>query len=347
MARYVGPARWAIRGFQFVIYIVAMQSAIQDTYNNNCMQRIGLGLAALGRPGYMTLHHGRDLEGDYNPADMEARAHAVLDAAYAAGVRYIDVARSYGRAEAFLGSWLATTPRDALTVASKWGYTYTAQWRVDADPPEVKDHSASTLRRQIVETWGQLGAHLSIYQIHSVTAESTVLRDDAVIDMLARLRAMGIRIGLTVSGEGQADAIRRALDVRRDGERLFDVVQATWNLLERGAEGALCEAHAAGLLVVVKEALANGRLAAPDGKRERLRVAAARLDATPDQVAIAAVLARPWVDVVLSGAATVAQLLSNVRACSLDWDPAVEQFLAPLTMSSHEYWALRRSFVWN
>lgn len=310
------------------------------------MQRIGLGLAALGRPGYMTLHHERDLEGDYEPAVMEARAHAVLDAAYALGVRYVDVARSYGRGEAFLGSWLARH-RESLTVASKWGYTYTAAWRVDADPPEIKDHSVSTLQRQIVETWGQLGARLSIYQIHSVTAESAVLRDAAVIDMLARLRAMGVRVGLTVSGEGQADAIRRALEVRRDGERLFDVLQATWNLLERGAESALCEAHAAGLLVVVKEALANGRLAEPDARGERLRAAAERLASTPDAVAMAAVLARPWVDIVLSGAATVAQLESNLRACSIQWDPAIEQFLSPLSMSSNDYWALRRSFAWN
>jgi aryl-alcohol dehydrogenase-like predicted oxidoreductase len=306
------------------------------------MQRIGLGLAALGRPGYMTLHHGRDLEGRYELAAMEARAHAVLDAAYAAGVRYIDVARSYGRGEAFLGSWLVKHPGE-ITVASKWGYTYTGDWRVDADPPEVKDHSVSTLQRQVVESWGQLGARLSIYQIHSVTADSTVLRDPDVLNMLARLRAMGIRIGLTVSGDGQRDAIRRALDVSRDGERLFDVVQATWNLFERGAESALCEAHAAGLRVVIKEALANGRLT----QHDRVDAAGARLGVGADAVAMAAVLARPWADVVLSGAATVAQLESNLRACAVQWDPALEQFLAPLTMPSAEYWAFRRSFVWN
>ncbi len=306
------------------------------------MQRIGLGLAALGRPGYMTLHHGRDLDGHYEPAVMEARAHAVLDAASSAGVRYIDVARSYGRGEAFLGSWLAKHNGE-ITIASKWGYTYTGDWRVDAKVPEVKDHSVSTLQRQIVESWGQLGAKLSIYQIHSVTAESPVLRDRDVLDMLARLRAMGIRVGLTVSGEGQSDAIRRALDVRRDGERLFDVVQATWNLFERGAESALCEAHTAGLHVVVKEALANGRLT----EHDRVRAAGERLGVSADAVAMAAVLARPWVDIVLSGAATVPQLESNLRACAIQWDPALEQFLAPLTIPSDEYWAFRRSFVWN
>jgi aryl-alcohol dehydrogenase-like predicted oxidoreductase len=38
---------------------------------------------------------------------MEAHANAVLDAAWAAGIRYFDAARSYGRAEQFLASWLS------------------------------------------------------------------------------------------------------------------------------------------------------------------------------------------------------------------------------------------------
>lgn len=61
---------------------------------------LGLGLAALGRPGYINLGHADDLEGRYAVDVMEARAHAVLDAAWQAGIRYYDAARSYGRAEA-------------------------------------------------------------------------------------------------------------------------------------------------------------------------------------------------------------------------------------------------------
>jgi aryl-alcohol dehydrogenase-like predicted oxidoreductase len=67
---------------------------------------IGLGLAALGRPGYLNVGHGVDLGSDRSEAALELRTHEVLDAAYAAGVRYFDAARSYGRAEAFLSSWL-------------------------------------------------------------------------------------------------------------------------------------------------------------------------------------------------------------------------------------------------
>src|SRR6516162_7845028 len=92
------------------------------------VSRLGLGLAALGRPGYINLGHADDLRHDYDVAAMEARAHAVLDAAWGAGIRYFDAARSYGRGEAFLGSWLTcrTIAPDRVVVGSKWGYTYTA-----------------------------------------------------------------------------------------------------------------------------------------------------------------------------------------------------------------------------
>src|SRR5919199_5337746 len=128
---------------------------------------IGLGLAALGRPGYLNLGHGDDLGEDRSVAALRRRAHAVLDAAYAGGVRAFDAARSYGRAEEFLGQWLASRRPADVYVSSKWGYVYTTDWRVDADPPEVKRHDAGTLRRQLAETRERLGEWLALYQIHS------------------------------------------------------------------------------------------------------------------------------------------------------------------------------------
>ncbi len=190
---------------------------------------IGLGLAALGRPGYLNLGHGADLGSDRSVESLEQRAHTVLDAAYDAGVRYFDAARSYGRAEAFLASWLRRrelAPGD-VTVGSKWGYTYTAGWQVDADPPEVKDLSLDTFRRQLGETRELLADHLSLYQIHSATVESGVLDDPAVLDALAELRASGVSVGLSTSGAEQAQTVERALESGG-----FDTVQATWNLLE-------------------------------------------------------------------------------------------------------------------
>ena len=49
------------------------------------MAQLGLGLAALGRPGYMTLGHANDFASTA-PAAMESQAHAVMDLAYARGV---------------------------------------------------------------------------------------------------------------------------------------------------------------------------------------------------------------------------------------------------------------------
>jgi aryl-alcohol dehydrogenase-like predicted oxidoreductase len=317
--------------------------------------RIGLGLAALGRPGYVNLGHADDLGRDYDVAAMQARAGAVLDAAWAAGVRYFDAARSYGRAEEFLAVWVAErgiAPGE-VTVGSKWGYTYTAGWRVDAERHEVKEHSLATLERQIDESRARLGAHLDLYQIHSATLESGVLEDRAVLDRLARLRDEGLVIGLSLSGPRQADTLRRALEVRAAGARLFDTVQATWNLLERSAGAALQEAHAAGLGVIVKEALANGRLTARNDAaafaepRRRLEAVAARLSSTVDAVALAAALAQPWADVVLSGAATVEHLRSNLRAAEVRWDAAADDALQALAEDPQAYWATRGQLAWN
>jgi len=116
--------------------------------------RIGLGLAALGRPGYINLGHADDLARRYDVAEMRDHAGAVLDAAWSGGVRYFDAARSYGRAEEFLASWLAAHAIDpaAVTIGSKWGYAYTAGWKATAEVHEVKEHSIARLGQQIVES---------------------------------------------------------------------------------------------------------------------------------------------------------------------------------------------------
>jgi aryl-alcohol dehydrogenase-like predicted oxidoreductase len=319
--------------------------------------RLGLGLAALGRPGYVTLNHAADLGGRYDPSAMESHAHAVLDSAFDAGVRYVDAARSYGLAEDFLASWLrnrAIEPGE-IVVASKWGYTYTAGWSTSATQHEVKDHSLAAFERQLAESVERLGPYLSLYQIHSVTADGKTLEDDALIDAIARLRERGIRAGLSVSGPGQDVAIRRSLEVRRDDQRVFDSVQATWNLLERGAESALEDAHAEGMKVVVKESLANGRLTQRNREENmvlaplvaRIRELAGAQGTTIETLALAAALARPWAHVVLTGAATVEQIRSNVAALDLTYDAEQEEHLRSVSIDSAEYWRARSSFGWN
>jgi aryl-alcohol dehydrogenase-like predicted oxidoreductase len=312
--------------------------------------RVGLGLAAVGRPGYINLGHAGDLPAQRTVESLRERAHVLLDEAYAAGVRYIDVARSYGRAEEFLADWLRGRPDvDDVVVGSKWGYTYTADWRVDADVHEVKDHSIATFDRQVAETKALMGAHLDLYQVHSVTPDSAALTDAVLHRRLARLAADGIIIGLSISGPGQGAAIRAALEVRVDGAPLFRSVQATWNLLEPSAGAALAEAHDAGCVVIVKEAVANGRLARRGNgpATATLVEIAGDLAATPDAVALAAVLHQPWATIVLSGAATTEQLASNLRATALTLRPGHLASLTALAEPSERYWQNRSQLAWS
>ena len=304
---------------------------------------LGLGLAALGRPGYITLGHAEDLAGHTDVESMERGAHAVLDAAYAGGIRYFDAARSYGRAEAFLASWLEERGfgPDDVTVGSKWGYTYTANWRVNAEVNEVKDLSEATLERQLTESQELLGNHLRLYEIHSATLDSGVLDDAAVMEELARLRANGMAIGFTTSGPRQGETIERALEVGG-----FDVVQSTWNLLDRSAGAALETAHQEGLGVIIKEALANGRLTAR-GDVPELESAARMTGRTEDAIALAYVLAQPWVDVVLSGATTVSELESNLVARVLELGPSVLERLDGIGEDAETYWEKRSELPWN
>ena len=314
---------------------------------------MGLGLAALGRPGYINLGHAEDLSSGRDVESMESQAQRMLDAAYESGIRYFDAARSYGRAEDFLGAWLRARHPEGVVVGSKWGYTYTADWQVEAETHEVKEHSLEVLNRQILESRERLGSALSLYQIHSATLESGVLENAAVLNRLAELKDAGLRIGLSVSGPQQGDVIRVAIGVEINGRRLFDSVQATWNLLETSAGPALAEAHAAGLGIIVKEGLANGRLtdrnreAGFADKREQLESAARGWDLTIDQLALACVLRQPWGGVVLSGAAIPAHLASNVRAAAAALDPDLVRQLTKLSEDPDGYWSARKALAWN
>jgi aryl-alcohol dehydrogenase-like predicted oxidoreductase len=315
--------------------------------------RIGLGLAALGRPGYITLGHGADLGRDRSRAALEGHTHRMLDSAVALGVGYVDAARSYGAAERILAAWLdarGARPGD-VTVASKWGYVYTADWAVDADVHEVKDHSAAALTRQHAESRAALGAHLALYQVHSATLDSGILDDVRTLDALARLRDDdGLVIGLTTSGPHQAQVIDRAVAIERGGARLFCTVQSTWNVLEPSAGPALARAHEAGMGVIIKEGVANGRPTDRNpglrpGVRERLMAAVPGAESL-DQASLALVLAQPFVDIVLSGAATEGQLRSNVRAAVLA-DGADRPAGKGLAETPAAYWAARAGLPWN
>ena len=130
-------------------------------------------------------------------------------------------------------------------------------------------------------------------------------------------------------------------------------MQATWNLLERSATDALQAAHEAGLGIIIKEALANGRLTtrndSPQFRRQMgvLRSLAAANETTVDALALAAAINQPFADVVLSGAARVEHLQSNMQALKVQWTGSVARKLDDLVEPASTYWQSRAQLAWN
>ena len=331
---------------------------------DNSSAVLGLGLAALGRPGYINLGHEQDLPAGHDVEQMLVQAHAVLDCAFELGIRYFDAARSYGRAEEFLATWLehrglVSAGDEGLTIASKWGYTYAADWQVQlpvGQSHEVKEHSLERLNVQHRESRLLLGDCLSLYQVHSATLDSGILENSDVLDRLAELRDAGLRIGLSVSGPQQADVIRAAMKCLRGSSQIFSAVQATWNLLETSAGDALQEASDCGWTVIVKEGVANGRLTdrnqMPDfaHRKKQLQDLAQQCNVSIDAVSLAAILVQPWANVVLSGASTAEQLRSNYRSLQVAEHLLADQVLdlcSQLVETPADYWQQRSNLAWN
>jgi aryl-alcohol dehydrogenase-like predicted oxidoreductase len=59
------------------------------------------------------------------------------------------------------------------------------------------------------------------------------------------------------------------------------------------------------------------------------------------------VLAQPWVDVVLSGAAAVGEIESNLAAPSVDVSPEVARRLDGIQEDRATYWRKRAALPWN
>src|SRR5690625_3275174 len=177
------------------------------------INRIGVGLAALGRPAYINLGRSAVLPEQRTVEQMRDRTRAVLDEAHRWGVRWVDAARSYGSAEWFLADWLTQRGHQDVSVSSKWGYAYVAEWRVETEVHEIKEHSVERLRAQWAETRDLLGQRVDLYQVHSLTVDSPLFDDLALQYELARIRDAGVRLGISTSGAAQAVAIERAFEL--------------------------------------------------------------------------------------------------------------------------------------
>lgn len=311
--------------------------------------KIGLGLAALGRPGYINIGHDNDLGSDKSKASMRDYCHQVLDFAYSNGIRYFDTARVYGDAEEFLSSWIRKQSQFNGFVGSKWGYEYLANWEVNADKNERKDHSAAFLKQQWVETRMNLGKNVDLYHIHSVTPDSSVLDDPAVIKELESIKKNGLEIGISTSGPEQKKTIEKFLKIN-EKLKLFSFLQSTVNIFEQSCIPILKEAHNQKINIIAKEVFSNGLLtnANKDYHQEQLQNLqniAKEIDLTLEQISYLWVYQLPFIKIILTGASTVSQLQENLN-CLKKLNTTIPN-LDNLNLSVEDYWSTRKSLSWN
>ena len=315
------------------------------------MAEIGLGTAAIGRPIYINI---KETVGS-KPFDIEQFRDGgmqLLDSAYAKGVRRFDTAPGYGLAENLVMDWIQQREITDVSVSSKWGYTYVANFSATATLHEVKEHSLAKLHEQW-NTTKELRPSLDIYQIHSATLDTGVLKNKEVLTRLYELKKThGIEIGLSTTGANQAEVMRVAVGVEVAGEALFDSFQVTYNVFDQSIAEVLNQDFDGKL--IIKEALANGRVFPNEGKYSDYKAHYVLLDKLSKKykVGIDAIALRFCMDsisshTVLSGASTEKQLAENLKAYDFELTKEELRGLRALKVNPDSYWAERKALEWN
>ena len=312
---------------------------------------IGLGTAAIGRPHYINLR--QEMAEPFSLPSFRVSGLKMLQAAYDAGIRYFDTAPGYGIAEELMIEWIDDRGYGDVEIATKWGYTYTANFDPLAEVHEVKEHSLAKLEEQWEQS-GKLLPYLSTYQIHSATFASGVLENEPVLDRLFELKSShGLRVGLSVSGADQLEIVKRSLEIQRGGEGLFDVFQVTYNILDQSLGEMARALKVVGKRLVIKEAMANGRLFPTDrypryaplyGKLEQL---AKKYGVGIDAIALRFCLDSIQPFTVLSGASNQHHITDNLKALSFALEPADLASLHSFAVAPEAYWSERKLLGWN
>ncbi len=315
------------------------------------IQKIGLGTAAIGRPQYINIRQEATTEFSFD--DFRKKGLEMLDTAYDQGIRYFDTAPGYGMAEQLLIDWIAQKDDASIEVATKWGYTYVANFDPTAKQHEVKEHSLEKLNEQ----WEQsktLLPLLTTYQIHSATFETGVLENENILHRLAEFKNKhGILMGLSTTGANQVEVINRALDVEVDGNSLFDVFQVTYNIFDQSLADISDQFSNQNKRLVIKEALANGRVF-PNEKYSHyartfkiLNDLAEKYGVGVDAIALRFCIDSIPVFKVLSGAANEQHLSDNLKATQFELDENDVEILKELKVSPENYWNERKLLGWN
>ena len=312
---------------------------------------LGLGTAALGRPQYINVR-----QDNATNTDLETfRKHSfqVLEEAYNAGIRYFDTAPGYGLAEELVLEWVQTKNDSSIEIATKWGYTYTANFDANATVHEIKEHSLAKLNEQ----WNfskQLLPYLKVYQIHSATLETGVLENTEVLAQLGFLKKEHhLQIGLTTSGTNQVEVIKKALEVLVDGEPLFDLFQVTYNFLDQSLQEISDELIKQNKTIVIKEALANGRIFRNktytnyNNLYNVLEILSKKYTVGVDAISLKYCEQTISNSIVLSGASSTNQLKENVKLNDFSLSTNEIELLNSFKTAPELYWTERKQLQWH
>lgn len=306
--------------------------------------KIGLGLAALGRPDYINIRTQRNI--DKSEIAFEKRAFDMLNKAYDLGIRYFDTAPSYGKGEKFLMDWQNQKKYKNVDLATKWGYTYVANWKIGYEGAhEIKEHSIEKLLEQW-NTSKTLLPNLKVYQIHSATIESGVLENKAVLEQLFQIKKKtGLLIGASTSGATQNMVLEKAMNIIYEGQPLFDVFQVTYNILEQSTFSVLQKAIQNNIKIVIKEGIANGRIFknTPDA----LIYLANKYNVGIDAIALRFIIDNLKPYIVLSGAFDETQLTQNLKALDFKLEASEIEILQKIAINPENYWTHRKALAWN
>ncbi|WP_434037564.1 aldo/keto reductase [Formosa sp. 4Alg 33] len=313
--------------------------------------QIGLGLAAIGRPEYINIKKEEIAQSE---TVFRANAMQVLDDAYRFGVRYFDVAPSYGKGEQFLIDWHTLRSYPDVNLSTKWGYTYMANWELGyRGKHEIKEHSISKLQEQW-EVSQVLLPELKIYQVHSATLDSGIFTNTEALQELHRIKKKtGMQIGVSTSGANQVEIIKTALKVQVEGEPLFTSFQVTYNVFEQSTFKILNQLLSDNKTVIIKETLANGRVFENKDFPKYseaytyFKFLAKQYNVGIDAVAIRFIIDSLEPQVVLSGALTSDQLQDNLKALSFQLTEAERHQLQIFASETESYWAERSALAWR
>lgn len=312
---------------------------------------IGLGTATIGRPHYINIKTNLSDE-PFNKQNFILKGKSMLTEAYKQGVRHFDTAPGYGIAERILLEWISEFQPKDITISTKWGYTYVANFNRNVNVHEIKEHSLDKLNEQW-EVSKHLLPYLNIYQIHSATLDSGVLENREVLKRLSQLKQeYNLKIGLSTSGNNQNEIIEKALSVKVDNNTLFDSFQVTFNVFDQSLLKITPLLKQENKTIIVKEALANGRVF-PNADYNHYKHTYELLEFLSNKynTSIDAVALRFCLDIinplmVLSGASEKNHLASNMMANNFKLNTEEINQIKKLVINPISYWKERKQLPW-